>query len=259
MNAFAETLASLSARLDLPEPARRRVLLEVAADLADLRDRALAAGLDEDAARQRALELAELDDASIGALASVHAGRSRRLLESLAPSTRSRVEQVGLVVVLGALAALTAQLLANRQLTTHAGPFAWASLALVVAALGLGAARTWTVRIRRDERSAPARRTAERLRAVAQLQFVVAAVGLAVSVARSWTALDDATNADAAALLHAELEALRSECALVSLTGLAAAFTLFAWRRAATRAEFAEQRELELLLELDSRPTPLER
>jgi hypothetical protein len=256
MSPFAAELRALAARLDLPEPVRRRVLLEVAADLEDLYAAGLAGGLDERAARARALERVELDDEAIAQLAQVHAGAGGGLALELGGAARTRLATVGLAAGALALLVLALRLASGGGLTAAAGPLGLVSLAGLAAAALVLLVRARDLARREDPRPAAARRAARLLARLAAAQLALGITGVAWSAALSWRRLAGPAPEDGAALLRGALETLRGDCALLSLTGLAAALTALAWHRLAARAETLERRELGLLLELDAAPSP---
>lgn len=152
MSRFATTLQTIADRLDLPQPARSRVLLELAADMDDLDRHFLGQGLAEDEARLRVLEQFDLSDAAMSELAAVHHGPARRLLDRL-PARNLRLWERTLLVVMALAAVHTGGWFTRSSQVMHdAGAQAWAVLAVAVIVLILAAGKAYQLFIRQDHR-----------------------------------------------------------------------------------------------------------
>jgi hypothetical protein len=133
-------LAELADRLDLPQPARTRVLLELAADLEELHRAHLAEGLPEPEAFHRAVETIDLSDEALRGLARVHATGLHRFLDTLSERGRAPVERLLLALTFLVIAGAVVLPLTGGRLLADAGPLA----APVV--LGAGIATALAVR-----------------------------------------------------------------------------------------------------------------
>ena len=100
MRGFEAALGEISARVDLSQQARARVLTEIAGDLDDLRQAFLERGASEEEAERQALAHIDLSDEALRDLARVHGNWYRRLSDSIAERAGSRWESalVGLLV-----------------------------------------------------------------------------------------------------------------------------------------------------------------
>ena len=125
MNEFGSVLRSLSDRLDLPQPARSRVLIEVAADLADLEAVYVQRGVSLEEARTQAVERLDLSDETIQELVRVHGSHLRRGLDRLGETGRRRWERLALFALLVFLLAGTRALLPSWGLLADAGSGFW--------------------------------------------------------------------------------------------------------------------------------------
>ena len=136
MRRFSHVLRRVDRRLEVREPERSRILLELAGDLEDLyrayRDR----GCGDEEARRRAEAWLVPDDGSLDGLRRLHTPLAARLLSPLSEVARSRLETLAFTVLaLGTVAAGLGLLWTTPVLGTH-GPWTVAVLALG----GLGAA-----------------------------------------------------------------------------------------------------------------------
>ena len=121
MNEFGSVLRSLSDRLDLPQPARSRVLIEVAADLTDLEAVYIERGSTPEQAREQALERLDLSDEAIRELVRVHGSPLRRGLDRLGERGRRRWERMALGALLVFLLVGTRALLPSQGLLADTG------------------------------------------------------------------------------------------------------------------------------------------
>ncbi len=181
MSRFAKTLNTINDRLDLPHPARSRVILEIAADLEDLFRHFRDQGLSEDDAKRRAEEHCDLSDEALAQLVAVHGSPYRRFLDRLGGQARSRWERAVLSVILLVVAAGTGRALAGSDLFRAAGPFVWPVLACTAIAITIGLAKLYAVYLRQDHRPSRLRRGLGALPALAAADIVIGVYGY------SWT------------------------------------------------------------------------
>ena len=232
MSAFDNVLKQIEARLDLPADVRKRVLLDLAADLEGLRQAALDSGLDDEAAHARALEFADLSDEAVVALAMLQ---------------------------------LVGGLFANGSVTRSAGMLSWISLGVLFASALLGAVCAYRYRIASDERSAPMLRAATWASRMSAAQFGIGALGLAITTLRA-SARIDSTAPDVFAItpgsgipegVREHLLLLQSQTAILSLVGLGALASLLLAHRLAGRARLLGLAEQELRADLRGTSPPL--
>ena len=136
MKRFAAVLKHVSDRLEIPQPTKSRILLEMGADLEDAYRHHLARGLGEEEAVRRAEEAFAVSDEALRHLARIH-------LEG-GPLADRLISQIGslwakILLVLWVLAVL---LIASRVATTErffelVSPFVWPILGLAVGAFGV--------------------------------------------------------------------------------------------------------------------------
>lgn len=135
MNRFEDILLRAHQRLDLPQPARARILLELAADLEDGYARLRERGLDEEEARREAADRFALSDEALDELVELHSRRLRRWLYGLRPGALSRLERGLAAGILVFVATLIVPLVLRPGFFAGAGPAVWVTLA----GTGLGA------------------------------------------------------------------------------------------------------------------------
>jgi hypothetical protein len=152
MNRITEKLRDTYDRLDLPQPARSRILLEIAGDLEGLKAHFLKEGHGEHEAEQRALDMCDLSEESIRQLVKVHAGGYRRFLERFSAQAQDRWEGGMLVAVLAAIALIAGRAIVSTRLIEHAGNLVWPILGLTFLAVILLLPKYYAVFLRQDHR-----------------------------------------------------------------------------------------------------------
>lgn len=152
MSRYATTLQALADRLDLPQPARSRVLLELAADMDDLDRHLREQGLDDDDIRRRVLEQFDLSDVALAELAAVHRGPARRLLDRMPARSLRHWERALLVIMTLAAVHTGGWFTRSNQVMQDAGPQAWTVLALAVLMVVLAAGKAYQLFVRQNHR-----------------------------------------------------------------------------------------------------------
>ena len=189
MSRFAGALRGISERLSLPQPARARVLLEIAGDLEEIYRILLERGVTEEDAAREALDRIDLSDEALRGLARVHGGWFRRLTDSIAERAGSRwnLALLGLLVLGGI--ALSGTVLQAVPMSRAAGRWLIPVFCAAVATLGIGAWKFYVVSLRGDHRPGHLRRGMGAILGLSVLQMFLAFVGLWVSALGTLRAL----------------------------------------------------------------------
>lgn len=150
MRRFAEILRRAADGLDLPQPTKSNVLLELAADLEDLFRHYRAQGKDEEDATRMVEERFRVSDDVLLQLTRVHRSAFQCWLERVSDRTRSLWERSLLfLVVLLTVAAAWLQL-AGTTLFRDVSRFIWPLGAIAALALALTLAKTYQLYVRKD-------------------------------------------------------------------------------------------------------------
>jgi hypothetical protein len=173
MTSFAEVLRPLRARLPLPQPARTRVLLEIAADLEDMYRHYRASGLSEEEARVKAVDTFDLSDDALAELVRVHTSLFRRLLDRLSAQAQSRWERGLLLIVAGTLAFVCMQVVLRGAIVAVAGAQVWPTLICGLAGLTLGLVKFYQIQIKQDHELRRARRGLDAIAILAGAQVLL--------------------------------------------------------------------------------------
>ena len=177
MKELADVLTEISGRLDVPQPARSRVILEIAADIRAMEAQFVADGVEPQEARRAALERCDLSDGAIADLVRVHATPYRRFLDRLSVPARTRWER-GLLGLTSAVTLLIAgRMVVDVALLRSGGVVAWLAALVAVPAVVFGVAKGYTAFLAQHHDAARLRRWLIVLPALAAYNLLLAAVG----------------------------------------------------------------------------------
>jgi hypothetical protein len=150
MNRFTGLLKKTADRLDLPQPAKSHVLLEMAADLEDMFAAYRERGLSEEEAMQRVEEKFDASDDALSELTRLHRSAARRGMDRLSEQASTWWEKLMLVAVLLFVAGSTGTLVFYPSFFDHASVFIWPGVVLGILALGVFLFKAYQLFIRKD-------------------------------------------------------------------------------------------------------------
>jgi len=148
---FAPVIRRTAERLTLPQPARSRILLEMAADMEDLFQLFRGQGMNEDEAHRRAIESFDLSEESLADLVAVHRNPIRRLLDSLSAEALARWEYALLTILVLLTVLASVHLLGSWHVLRDAGIFTWPVLTAGLAALAVATAKFYQLYLKQDQ------------------------------------------------------------------------------------------------------------
>jgi hypothetical protein len=126
MSDFTETLRAINDRLVLPQPAKSRVLLEIAADLRDMYEYYRALGLSQQDARHRAIEHCDLSDEVLTELTRLHTSAWRRFMDRFSEQAQTRWERALMILTLVFMAAVAGRFAMMADVFAAAHAWVWA-------------------------------------------------------------------------------------------------------------------------------------
>jgi len=177
MTDFTAALRRIDARLHLPQPARSRVILELAGDLEELYQHYRDRGLSESEAREAALADLDASDEVLTALSEVHASGIRRGMDRMMRQAEAPWARALLLVVLAGVVVVTARAALTPRFMEDAGVFLWPIGLCLLAGLATGG--MLLLRLQRFDinDSTPAREPLDRLALLILAQGLLAGVG----------------------------------------------------------------------------------
>lgn len=255
MTNFADVLLPLSARLPLPQPARSRVLLEIAADIEAMYRHYSNAGLSEAEAHAKAVEAFDLSDQALADLIQVHTSAFRKSLDRLSAQAQSRWERTLLLLVAVAVAFAALRLYTGGPVIADAGWLVWPPLLCAAAGLLLGAVKAYQIFVKQDQAPLRIRRGVDALAVLSIAQCVLGFLGTYVALYLAvWHITGDVRNA-----FVYLFEWLRSGAALLSVGLSGALLTAMIWFVLAKRAAVVADAEAMQLLAMAQGATSGER
>lgn len=150
MNRFAPLLRKLHDRIDLPQPTRSRIILELAADMEDTYRAYLERGIGEAEAAEKTAEKYDFSDEALRELIAVHETFFRRLLYRVSGQAQSAWERTLLIFALLTVAALAGHAYAASDFLKGASIFLWPVLGLSAAAGLLAFRKLYFLFIKKD-------------------------------------------------------------------------------------------------------------
>jgi hypothetical protein len=136
-------LGDADARLTVPEPARSRILLEIAADMEGLYGEYVDRGLTEEDAEAAVMDHFDLSDEVLRELVRVHDKPLERSLETLSGQVRGPWSSFLLVLFALFVIVGSGALLFKGQVYRDASGLVWIVIPILVVGLAMAARRTW--------------------------------------------------------------------------------------------------------------------
>ena len=245
MNPFSDILKALHARLDLPQPEKYRILLEISADLHDAAAHYQAKGLTEHDAVRKAQETFDVSDETLAQLQAVHHNLFRRWIDRLSAQAWSRWEKAVFAVIFLFILLYSGREMLTGRFFVMAGGFVW-PVALVMAAAGvLILWKAYTLYLKQDHRPERLRRGLPAIVGTAVLCLFLSVFGLILD---AWLVLA-AMIADTGRAPELAMRYLLAG-ASVMIAGLTAALIIsLAWHLLMNRVYRIEQSETAAFLE----------
>ncbi len=177
MSRFVPYLKEIHDRLDLPQPAKSRILLEIAADLEDAYDLYLSRGIADEEAAQMAMERFGLSDEAFEELIRIHESPFRRFLSLFSEQARSRWERMILAALLVFIALFAGREAVTAGFLAHASAFIWPILGISFGALVLFLTRAYSLFLKQDHNPRRLRNKLSTLLALAGVNLLIGGYG----------------------------------------------------------------------------------
>jgi hypothetical protein len=244
MKLFIDILKDINNRLDLPQPARSRVLLEISADLEDMYRHFRERGETAEESRRLALDHCDLSDTALRELVSIHTSAWRRFLDRFSDQAQTRWERIFLSLLLVFVAAAAGRLVFSVDIFLTAGAWVWPVLIVTGATLVASAIKYYMIFIKKDHNT-------RRLRAGLPVVLYAAGVNLVLGVYGQWFGLYRATvraTEDLDAFWFLAVSWLLQSASLLAVSFLTALLPALFWFFLTNRIARIEQAESSALL-----------
>jgi hypothetical protein len=243
---FPDLLSTLQQKLILPQPARSRILLEIADDLEGLYQHYRGTGLDDATARKRAVDEMDLTTGVLTDLIAVHTSPYRRFLDGLSDRARSRWER-GLLFVLSVFVCfMVVATVRAGSVFAQANVFVWPSLLCFAIGFILGLERAYVLFLRKAYAAREAQRGLGALLGLSIAQFII-------GIAGAWLGLflaSRAVVADPTRIGEIILDWMFGGTALLIVSLGGCVITALWWLVLAARAAAVEEEEAYTLLQI---------
>lgn len=175
MKHFTPLLKSINERLDLPQPTKSRIILEIASDLDDLYQLYLSRGLSEQEAAIKAEEKINLTDEALNELVQIHQTLFRKLMDKINAQAQSRWERVAFVLMFIFVLAISIQGIFSAQFFLQASTWIFPVLGIFLTAILISIPKFYQLYIKKDHQ-------VSKLRTGLSLIFGLGALNLVVGI-----------------------------------------------------------------------------
>lgn len=175
MKQFTPLLKGINDRLDLPQPTKSRIILEIAADLGDLYQLYLARGMSENEAAQKAEEKFDLTDEALNELVQIHQSLFRKLLDKITAQAQNRWEKAVFMLMFIFIIAISLRGILSTQFFLQASKWIYPVLGIFLTAILISIPKFYQLYVKKDHR-------ARTLKAVLIIILILGAVNLFVGI-----------------------------------------------------------------------------
>lgn len=152
MKPFTSLLNEMNEKLDLPQPTRSRIILEIAADMEDAYDFYLEQGLEDAVAIEKVKEKFDFNQESLESLVAIHTPMLRHWIDRAVAQFGTRWEKSMLALVVLFIAAMSGQVFVMTPVLYHAGHSAIPILAVGFLGLALSVRKVYQIALKKSQR-----------------------------------------------------------------------------------------------------------
>jgi len=125
MDKFRQLLREINTNLDLPQPIKSQIILEIAADLEDTVSGYKNQGLNEEEAYRKAREIFSFDKKTLRELKSMYQSPFRKWFDQLSAQGQTKFERILLLIIVFIVFSTGTYAALNTALFHQSGPFIW--------------------------------------------------------------------------------------------------------------------------------------
>ena len=152
MDPFKTLLININNKLELPQPTKSRIILEISADLNDAYQSLKSQGMGENEAIEAAKQKFNLDKQSLNDLIQVHQTSFRRWFDHLSTQAQSWWERVILICILAFIIISGGVTIMKLPIVEQASPFVWIIIVLALMASAVFLQKIYQIYIKKDHR-----------------------------------------------------------------------------------------------------------
>jgi hypothetical protein len=175
MNRFHDFLKEIGGKLEIPQPIKSRIILEIAADLEALYQHYLKQGNGKNAALKKAQEKIDFSDDALRQLTQIHASSLQKYLDKLSEHAQTRWERSSLGIILLTISVPSVYQIIITEFFRNASVFIWPILAITIFAGIIFLLKFYQIFIKKDH-------AVYKIHEGLSLIFILAAGSLVVTV-----------------------------------------------------------------------------
>lgn len=245
MKRFAAALRNIDKVLDIPQPSRSRVILEIAADMENSYEHYIGQGLSEEEALRGTVEEFDLSAEEIASIAEVHDSPLKRFLDRFSSRTRNVLEGTALALTMIPVVLVGYGLALSGGLFDDSGIWKWPLLAGTIAAAVLGISKWYRLFVVKEHHIRAVRKGIDAALYIALGQIAIGLVGMYIDLFQTWAM----SSADKTRTVLYLAHWLQRSSALLSTAMIAALASGLIWIVNSGKAASIEQYEAELLID----------
>lgn len=150
MNRFHDFLEGINNKLEIPQPMKSRIILEIAADLEDLYQHYRKQGINEDTAAKKAQEKIDFSNEALRQLTHIHASSLQKYLDKLSEHAQTRWERSFLGIIFLTICVPSVYQLVATDFFRNASLFIWPILLIHVFAIFIFILKSYQIFIKKD-------------------------------------------------------------------------------------------------------------
>jgi len=150
MNRFIPVLERISDQLDVPQPAKSRILIEISTDLEEMYRYYQEQGLNGDQAYQKTIETLDMSESAIKELSMLHLNIIRRWMVNLNVEILSRWERLLLIFIVSIVLIAGLFMTTTQPFLADASIFIGPVYILFLTAIGVSITKIYQLYIRQD-------------------------------------------------------------------------------------------------------------
>ena len=152
MDPFKTLLMNINNKLELPQPTKSRIILEISADLNDAYHTFQSQGMSEKEAIEAAKQKFDLDKRSLNELVHVHQTSFQRWFDHLSTPAQTWWERIILICLLTFVIISGSVTIMKVPLVEQASPFVWIIFILAIIACAVFLQKIYQIYIKKDHR-----------------------------------------------------------------------------------------------------------
>jgi len=243
MSSYRAELHEITRQLDLPQPLRARILLELASDLAGLEAELVSTGMSAEQAHAEAVRTLIPSPESLRDLMEVHRSLYRRLVDRFSDPARHRLERAALILASAALFAVGVIRLGRSGILANPAPMSGPLLGVAMVVVVVSVWKTFSLVVRREHDLGKLRSGSWILPGAALVAVVLALGGSVLDL----YGVSGSLEADLTRQTTVLLGWLRRDMGLLSLGLLTSGIGLGMWLVIASGIARVEQTEAEIV------------